>query len=262
VVVIRHEANQGVGGAVVTGYRRALEDCAEAVVKLDGDGQMDPALIPRLVRPLVEGDADYVKGNRFLRMDAISSMPLVRRVGNGVLSLFCKISTGYWHVLDPTNGFTAVHAKVLAELPLERRSARYFFETSMLFQLNLLRAVVRDLPMPARYGGERSGLSTWRVTPEFLLKNIVIAVRRVAYRYFLVEFNAGTIELLAGTASLSFGVVFGLAVWIANARAGVATPTGTIMLAALPTLLGFQLLLSFLQYDIATVPREPLQRTL
>jgi glycosyltransferase involved in cell wall biosynthesis len=262
VVVVRHEVNQGVGGAVVTGYRRALEDGAEVVVKLDGDGQMDPALIPRLVAPLLAGTADYVKGNRFLRLDAITAMPLVRRLGNGALSLACKFSTGYWQVLDPTNGFTAIEARVLRELPLDKLSRRYFFETDMLFRLNVARAVVHDMPMAARYAGESSGIRLWRVTPEFLLKNARIACKRILYRYFYVEFNAGTIELLGGLAAMLFGLVLGTVVWIENARAGVLTPTGTIMLAALPTMLGFQLLLSFLHYDIASVPREPLQRSL
>ncbi len=174
VRLLTHAQNQGVGGAVVTGYRQALADGAEVIVKLDGDGQMDPARIPDMVAPLLRGEADYVKGNRFFRLEGLRAMPWKRLVGNAGLSLLSKMSTGYWTLFDPTNGYTAIHAAVARELPLEKLHRRYFFETDILFRLNTLRAVVADLPMEARYGDERSSMSLWRVLgvfPWFHLRN-------------------------------------------------------------------------------------------
>jgi hypothetical protein len=134
VRVITHEENQGVGGAMVTGYQAALAAGADVVIKVDGDGQMDPALIPRFIQPIADGIADYAKGNRFYRPESLHSMPLVRLVGNALLSFVAKASTGYWRVFDPTNGYTAIHATALRLIPLEKISRRYFFETDMLYR--------------------------------------------------------------------------------------------------------------------------------
>jgi glycosyltransferase involved in cell wall biosynthesis len=123
VRVLRHERNQGVGGATITGYRAALADGATVVVRLDGDGQMDPAQIPLLVRPILEGEADYSKGNRFFELEGLAAMPRLRLAGNSLLSFANKLSSGYWNVFDANNGFTAIHAEVLRRLPLGKLSA-------------------------------------------------------------------------------------------------------------------------------------------
>lgn len=258
VQVIRHERNRGVGGATLTGYRRALEDGASVLVKLDGDGQMDPALIPVLVAPLVDGRADYAKGNRFYRLEGLTRMPVARIVGNLALSFLTKLSSGYWNVFDPTNGFTAIHAEVARELPFERLSERYFFESDMLFRLNIMRAVVVDVPMAARYGGEQSKLAIWRVLPEFAFRNGVNTVKRILYSYFLRDFNVASLELLVGAALLAFGVTFGLARWSESIATGVPATAGTVLVAALPVILGAQMVLAFLSFDVQNVPRTPL----
>ena len=139
VRVLRNPENRGVGGAIVTAYKAALADGMDIVVKIDGDGQMDPALLPLFVRPLLQGRADYTKGNRFFRPESMQGMPPVRQFGNAVLSFITKLSCGYWNVMDPTNGYTAVRTCVLAELPLDKLEQRYFFETDMLFRLNTVR---------------------------------------------------------------------------------------------------------------------------
>ena len=136
--VIYHEDNQGVGGAVMSGYRAAIADGADVIVKVDGDGQMDPGLIPYFVEPILSGDADYTKGNRFYDLEEIRAMPPVRLFGNAILSLMTKLSSGYWNLFDPTNGYTAIHADVARHLPFKKISQRYFFETDMLFRLNRL----------------------------------------------------------------------------------------------------------------------------
>lgn len=258
VKVLRHARNGGVGAAVRTGYRRALADGADVVVKLDGDGQMDPAWIPRLVQPILDGRADYTKGNRFFDLEGLKAMPRVRLLGNGLLSFATKVSSGYWNLFDPTNGFTAVERRVLEQLPLDKLSPRYFFESDMLFRLGVLRAVVRDVPMPARYGDEQSSLRLWRVPLEFAWKHAVNTAKRVFYNYFLRNFTVASVELVAGLLLLAFGVGFGISAWAEGSQVGRPRTSGTVMLAALPVILGVQLLLGFVGQDVQAVPSEPL----
>jgi len=258
--VLRHASNQGVGGAMVTGYRAALADGADIVVKLDGDGQMDPAEIDRLIAPIVEGRADYTKGNRFHELEMLRDMPRVRLFGNSMLSLVSKLASGYWDVMDPTNGFTAVHRDALALLPLDKIDRGYFFESDMLFRLYTVRAVVRDVPMPARYAGEPSSLRIGRVAAVFPLKYARNTLKRLFYAYFLRDFNAGTLQFVLGGLIALAGVAIGIAYWVRSAVTGVPTTSGQVMIAALPIIVGAQLLIAALNYDIASVPREPLQR--
>ena len=262
VRVLRHERRRGVGGATISGYRRALEDGASVIVKLDGDGQMDPALIRRVVGPIVSGEADYTKGNRFFRLDDLREMPAVRLIGNSILSFLTKVSTGYWGIFDPTNGYTAIHHLVLRELPLAKISAGYFFESDLLFRLGTIRAVVAEVPMTARYGGEPSSLNVSRAVGEFLGKHGVNLCKRVFYTYYLRGFNIASIELLLGLAATAFGSSIGAYHWLRSSRLAMDASSGTVMLAALPVIVGVQLLLAFLSYDMQNVPRTPLHRRL
>ena len=260
VTVLRHDENQGVGGAVITGYRAALTDGMEIIVKVDGDGQMDPSLIPDFLAPIVAGEADYVKGNRFFDPEDVRAMPKDRLVGNAILSFMTKLSSGYWDLFDPTNGYTAIHAEVAGHLPLDKISKGYFFETEMLFRLNTLRAVVVDLPMSAKYGDEHSNLKVSRIAGEFLVKHMRFLFKRIGYNYYLRDLQLASIQLPLGLLLLLFGVGFGGYQWAESARAGLPTPAGTVMLAAMPLLVGIQLVLAFIGYDIASVPRRPIQR--
>lgn len=258
VRVLFHPENRGVGAATMTGYMQALAEGAEIVVKVDGDGQMDPALIPRLVAPILRGEADYVKGNRFHNLDGLASMPPARLFGNAVLSFVTKISTGYWNVFDPTNGFTAIHAAVLRELPLDRISARFFFESDMLFRLNTLQAVVLDVPMRAVYRAEQSKLRISRALVEFSARHARNTARRIFYNYYLRNFNVASLQIVFGILFVAFGTIFGGVEWMRSLRTNEAATTGTVMLAALPVLVGVQLLLAFASYDMASVPTRPI----
>jgi glycosyltransferase involved in cell wall biosynthesis len=258
VTVIRHEKNQGVGGAVMTGYRAAIADDMTVIVKVDGDGQMDPKLIPSFVHPILAGEADYTKGNRFFDLEQIGTMPPMRLFGNAVLSFMTKLSSGYWDLFDPTNGFTAIHAEVARRLPFAKISQRYFFETDVLFRLNTLRAVVVDVPMDASYGDEVSNLKISKVVTEFLVKHIRNFSKRIFYNYYLRNMSVASIELPLGMLMLALGAGYGLWHWILSARAGVATAPGTVMLAALPVLMGVQLILAFLSHDVQSVPARAL----
>ena len=262
VTVIRHDENRGVGGAVISGYRAALDDGASIVVKLDGDGQAEPGLIPRLVGPLLEGRCDYCKGNRFFNPADLVGMPATRLFGNAVLSLFAKMSTGYWSVMDPTNGLTAITAPVLRLLPLDKLSKGYFFETDILFRLSTFRAVVLDCPMQAAYGDEESSLRIPRELPRFLLGHMRNSLRRIVYGYFLRGFSIASIQLLLSVPLMAFGTIFGMYHWTVNSAQGTTTPAGTVMVAALPIVIGVQLLLSFVAHDMQSEPRVPLTRLL
>lgn len=258
VRVLRNPVNLGVGGAVMHGYRQAVADQMDVIVKIDGDGQMDPHLVPRLVSPILTGQADYVKGNRFYDLSQIKRMPTARIVGNAILSFMSKFSTGYWGIFDPTNGFTALAAPVAAYLPYDKISPRFFFETDMLFRLNTLRAVVVDMPMHAVYRDESSNLRITQVVPEFLYKHARNFVKRVFYNYFLRDMSVASLELLVGTTLLMGGTLFGAYTWALALITQVSTPIGTVMLAVLPILVGVQLLLAFLSYDYASTPRRPI----
>ena len=258
--VIVHANNQGVGGAVMTGYRAAIADGADIIVKIDGDGQMDPKLSPFFIEPILAGDADYTKGNRFYDLEALRAMPRSRLVGNAALSLMTKLSSGYWNLVDPTNGYTAIHAEVAKYLPFDKISRRFFFETDMLFRLNTIRAVVVDVPMDARYADESTNLEVRKVVGEFLFKHVRNAVKRVFYNYYLRDVSLASIQLPVGIAMLMFGIAFGGYEWASSLKLGVPTPAGTVMLAALPILMGLQLVLAFVGYDIASVPQRSIHR--
>lgn len=257
--LVCHSSNQGVGGAVLSGYRLACQLGAEIIVKIDSDGQMDVAYLRQLIAPLAAGEVDYTKGNRFLYTEELKAMPITRRIGNIALSFLAKSASGYWNVFDPTNGYTAIHAALVRRLCFDRLDNRYFFETSMLLELGLLRAVVRDVFMPSRYGNEISYLSKRRAIMSFPGKLIKSLFRRLWIQYFVCDFNIGSVFFVGGMGLFIFGAIFGLAHWIQSAlvHPPTPTPTGTVMLSVLPIILGFQLLLQFIVLDVQNVPNKP-----
>lgn len=259
VKVLYNENNMGVGGAVMHGYQQALADGIDVVVKLDGDDQMDAGLILQLIKPIVEGKADYRKGNRFYYPKSLSAMPAIRLFGNGALSFINKFVNGYWHIMDPTNGFTAIHKNALKLLELNKINQRYFFESDMLFRLAIQRAVVHDFPMHAKYADEESNLSVTRVLFDFPPKYCVRFFKRIGYMYFLRDINLGSFHLISGLILLLFGLGFGGAKWYVNSVENIATPTGTVMISVVSVILGIQLLLAFLNYDVSNRPQSPNQ---
>jgi glycosyltransferase involved in cell wall biosynthesis len=260
VTVIRNPRNQGVGGAVMTGYQAAIDDGMDIIVKVDGDGQMDPSLIPEFVAPIVAGNADYTKGNRFFDLEEIGAMPTLRIVGNAALSFMTKLSSGYWDLFDPTNGYTAIHSDVARRLPFTKISRRYFFETDMLFRLNTLRAVVVDIPMDAKYGDEVSHLKVSKIVGEFFFKHIRNLVKRIFYNYYLRDMSLASFELPIGALMIAFGTTFGMVHWMRALQTGIPTTAGTVMLLSLPIIIGIQFILAFIGYDIASVPKRPIHQ--
>lgn len=260
VQVLYHEKNLGVGAATMTGYSEAMKIGADVVVKLDGDGQMSPELILTLIEPILRGEADYSKGNRFDSLEDLEEMPRVRILGNAVLSLWSKFSSGYWRVNDPTNGFTAIHKTALAKLPLAKLSQRYFFESDMLFRLSVIGAVVFDVPMRAIYRDEVSNLKIRRVLWEFPFRHAVNLMKRIFYRYYLREWSIASFYIPFSFSLLTFGLAFGLGSFASASSAGRETSAGQATIAAVAIILGFQLYLSFLAYDVEAEPKVSLQR--
>jgi glycosyltransferase involved in cell wall biosynthesis len=256
VELIRHEKNQGVGGAVKTGFSRAVELGATVLVKMDGDGQMDPVFLPELVKPILAGQADFVKGNRFGRLESITRMPFHRRIGNLSWSFLVKAGSGYWNLFDPNNGYLALDADVYNRLDLHYLHPRYFFETSLLVELNLVRAVTVEVSMPAIYAGEPSSLSVMTVLWTFPGLLISRFFRRLWLQYFVLNFSVGTIFVTLGSLMSLFGAIWGTVWWRNSIISGEPATAGTVMVASLPLILGFQMLLQALTLDVQSIPKE------
>jgi glycosyltransferase involved in cell wall biosynthesis len=254
VHVVRHEVNQGVGGALVSGYKKALELEADIVVKVDGDGQMDPKYLIPLLEPLMGNIADYTKGNRFRDTEALKAMPSVRLFGNSMLSFLVKSASGYWSIMDPTNGYTAIYRTALEQLPLDSIDKRYFFESDMLINLNIIDAVVKDVSMPAQYGDEESSLSVKKIIIDFPPKIIRGFAKRVKLKYFMHNFNAASLYLTIGLPLFLIGVINSLFHLFSETIA----KNNADLTVVLPLILGLQFLLQFLNLDIRAEPHKDL----
>ena len=256
IIYISHEENQGVGGAMITGYKKSLELNADITIKIDGDDQMDTSYIDKLIRPLKENKADFTKGNRFRDLSALRKMPVIRRFGNLGLSFLIKAASGYWNIFDPNNGFTAIKNETLKSVNFKKINKRYFFESSMLIELYHVNAVVLDVSMKARYGDEKSGLSVTRTFFEFPPRLFLAFIKRVTLKYFLYEFNIASLYLLFGFPLFMIGTIYGIVNFIKYTGANVPAPTGTVVIPTLLIILGFQLLLSAVNYDITNYPKK------
>jgi glycosyltransferase involved in cell wall biosynthesis len=256
IIYLQHSKNQGVGGAMLTGYKKSLELNSEITIKIDGDGQMDAANIPLLIKPIIQNKADFTKGNRFRDFRALKQMPMSRRIGNLGLSFMIKAASGYWNIFDPTNGYTALGIEALKSINLDKLHKRYFFESSMLIELYNANAVVYDIPMKAIYGDEVSGLSRSKTLFEFPPKLLKAFVKRILLKYFLYDFNIASVYILFGSPLFIFGMVYGFINYVEYASSHLAAPTGTVVIPTMLIILGFQLLLSAVTFDISNYPKR------
>ncbi|HEX6604786.1 MAG TPA: glycosyltransferase family 2 protein [Sphingomicrobium sp.] len=262
VRTVSRPENGGVGAAFLEGLQAALEDGAEVIVKLDGDGQMNGGFVMDFAQPIVAGEADYVKGNRFFDIERVLAMPAGRLMGNAGLSFLSKLSTGYWNLFDPTNGYVAIHADVARLIPLGKLHRRYFFESDLLFRLSILRARVIELPLETVYNDERSGLSVWRCLVTFPFLHMRNFIKRIFYNYVLRNFSLGSITLPLGLLMLAFGAIYGIVRWVESSESQEPATAGTVMLSALPIIIGIQLILNFLAQDVSSVPERAAHRKL
>jgi dolichol-phosphate mannosyltransferase len=262
VKVMSHDRNRGVGAATITGYRAGIEDGCDILVKLDADGQMDPDEMAHLVEPLLDGKADYAKGNRFYAINRNRSMPGPRRYGGSLLSFLTKVASGYWHVFDSQCGFTAVRSSFLATVDLDRVAKDYFFENDMLIWLNMASARVVDVPTATRYGEEVSDVRIGRIAVSFPPRLLRGWVFRVWRKYMVMDFGAIGALGLMGTLLVLFGVVFGAWRWWLSLATGRVASTGTVMVAVLPLIVGVQLLLQAFAIEVQESPGAAASRAL
>jgi len=254
VIGLQTERNQGVGGATMLGYLKAKELACDIVVKMDGDGQMPAEHLPRLLDAIIDG-FDYAKGNRFLGGTSLATMPRHRLIGNIILTFLNKLASGYWHIFDPQNGYTAISRTALERLDFSKLHQRYFFENDMLIALNFTRARVADVAIPARYGTEHSDLNPFKAGVTFPILFIPRLCRRIYQKYILRDFSPIALFLIMGLLLFGWGFIFGAYHWILSVLTNHVATTGTVMLAVLPLILGFQLILQAIVLDIQETPK-------
>ena len=190
VIMIQHEVNQGVGGAIVTGYKKAVELEIDVTAVMAGDGQMDPNDLTNIIDPVANGDADYTKGNRLFQGDAWNMIPHYRYFGNSFLSLLTKIASGYWHIADSQTGYTAVSLKVLKKLHLDTIYKRYGMPNDMLIKLNQYDFRVRDIHVRPVYNiGEKSEIKLLKVIPKISWLLIKGFWKRLFFKYVIKDFH-------------------------------------------------------------------------
>jgi glycosyltransferase involved in cell wall biosynthesis len=254
VEVIRHERNTGVGGAILTGHRRAMELGADVAVVMAGDNQMDPAYLPALLDPIVHQGYGFTKANRFFSTSSFRGMPRYRIFGNVCLTFLTKVASGYWDLVDPQNGYTAIRTSVLEQLPLHRIAQRYEFENDLLIWLNILGVRALDVPVPAVYQDEISDIRLRSVVLRLMRVLFLGFWRRIWLKYVLWSFSPIALLLFTGSALVAFGMLVGI--WVLAYTLGPASATaGTVLLAVTPFLVGTQMLIQAMVLDIQATPK-------
>jgi glycosyltransferase involved in cell wall biosynthesis len=248
--VIRHERNEGVGGAIVTGYRQAIAERIEVTCVMAADGQMDPGDLETLARGVASGQCDYAKANRLFTGQAWQLIPKTRYIGNAILSFLTKIASGYWHIADSQSGYTAVSLETLEILDLDRIYRRYGFPNDMLVHLNVWNRRVRDYSSRPVYGvGERSGIRLHRVVPAISWLLVKGFFWRLREKYVIRDFHPLVLFYAIGLVLFGAGVLLGIAE-TALRIAGNAIPVATIVLVALLIISGLQFLLFAMWFDM------------
>ncbi|MDO8785476.1 MAG: glycosyltransferase family 2 protein [Syntrophales bacterium] len=250
ICLLRHKQNLGVGGAVVTGFQKAIELQADLIAKLDADGQMDPIYLDKFARAAVRFQCDYVKANRFGHIETLPTMPGIRLAGNLLLTFLTKFVSGYWNVFDPQNGYVMITRKMLKRLDLKRLDRSYFFENSMLINLNIMRAKIAEIYLPAQYGKEKSSMRLSRIIATFPRKLLCGYLYRVYHKYVFRSLSPFALLLLFGIIALTWGTVWGGMAWWQSYITQMPATTGTVILALLPLLLGWSSLLQALVLDV------------
>jgi len=257
VHIVSTKENLGVGGATKFGFEyleRIVQ--VEVILKLDADNQMDTSFIPKLTGPVLSNKAEFVKGNRFRDFKALKTMPFVRRFGNLFLSFLSKLATGYWNCFDFNNGFFAISKGALKNIEKSSLSNNYFFETSLIGELYFQKAIIKEVAMPAIYGDEKSNMNIIKMPFLFSINLFKKFIKRILKSYFIYDFNIGTLYLLFGLPMFVFGIIYGGYNWWYYSSKNLLSPVGTIMISTLLIILGFQLLLQAIQFDIMNTPKS------
>jgi glycosyltransferase involved in cell wall biosynthesis len=250
VEVVSHASNEGVGAAILTGYRRALDDGIDVTCVMAGDNQMDPADLEAIAGPVARGEVDYAKANRLFTGRAWELMPRTRYLGNAVLSLLTKIASGYWHVADSQSGYTAVGRDTLELLDLDRVYGRYGFPNDMLVHLNVINARVRDIPSRPVYGvGETSGIRLRRVIPSISWLLTKAFFWRMREKYVIRDFHPLVFFYVFGILFSLIGLVLGITVTVLRILGNELT-VATVVLVALLLMMGLLFTLFAMLFDM------------
>jgi glycosyltransferase involved in cell wall biosynthesis len=250
VEVIRHERNGGVGAAILSGYRRALEEAIDVTCVMAADNQMDPVELPDLVGPVARGEVEYAKANRLVSGEAWNVIPRTRYLGNAMLSLLTKIASGYWHVADSQAGYTAISRNALARIDLDRVYTRYGFPNDMLVHLNVQNARVRDVPSRPIYDvGERSGIRLRRVVPRISWLLVKGFWWRMAQKYVIRDFHPLVFFYAFGVLMTLVGLTLGVLEVVLRVLGNEIT-AATIVLVAVLLIAGLQLTLFAMWFDM------------
>lgn len=254
IELVRNTVNSGVGGAIKTGVKHVLANHKDIdyMIKVDGDGQMDPKEIHRFIECAEEQDADYVKGNRFTDISLLHRMPKIRLIGNSMLSFIMKVATGNYSIMDPTSGYLLMHRRIFESLNLDKIHNRFFFESSMLGEVALRKLKIAQVPIKTIYGTEESNLSVRKVLMEFPPKILRIFIKRLLYQYFIYNFSFGSMALVIGIPLFIFSVIFGVYHWVHSIATDVPATAGTVMLSGLSFLVSIQCAILFFSEDIKT----------
>ena len=250
VLVLRHERNGGVGAAIATGYRQALEEGIDVTCVMAADRQMDPDELHGLVEPVARGDVEYAKANRLFSGEAWKVIPRTRYLGNAVLSLLTKIASGYWHVADSQAGYTALSLAAIRRLDLDALYPRYGFPNDMLVHLNVQNARVRDVPSRPIYDvGERSGIRLRSVVPRISWLLFKRFWWRMGQKYVIRDFHPLVFFYVFGVLMLGLGLVLGLVELVLRIAGNAITPA-TIVLVAVLVIAGLQMTLFAMWFDM------------
>jgi len=250
IIYLLHERNEGVGGAIVTGYRWAREKNVDITAVMAGDAQMDPTDLPKLIDPVVEGIADYSKGNRLFTGKAWRVIPKTRYFGNALLSFLTKIASGYWHVADSQSGYTAVNLEVLKTIDLDTIYRRYGMPNDFLVRLNVFHFRVKDVPVNPVYGiGERSGIKIYRIVFTLSLLLVKLFLWRLKEKYIIRDFHPLVLFYLLGFVLTPIGVMFGLYLLALRIFVGPVAATSALF-AAFFAISGLQSLFFAMWFDM------------
>lgn len=250
VTLIVHEINQGVGGAIITGYRQAYDDDMQVVAVMAGDAQMDPEDLDLIIEPVVKGEADYTKGNRLASGEAWNQIPRVRYLGNVLLSLMTKIASGYWHIFDSQTGYTAISREAIAALNWDKLWKRYGYPNHLLIMLNIHSFAVRDVPVKPVYNvGEKSGIRIWRVIPTISLLLLRGFLNRLFEKFVVRDAHPLVLFYIVGTLSFIPGMLMGFYLLLYRIFAGPVAPTSALFVMFL-IMFGLNFLMFALWFDM------------
>ncbi len=250
VIPIHHTVNQGIGGAYVSGFEKALGNGADLIFTMAGDAQCNPKYMSNMADTLIDENLDYVKANRFVHLEALRQMPTFRRVGNTIITILTKFSSGYYSIFDSQNGYGVFKKKTLENLPVEHIGRRYDYENTLLISLAIMGAKIKDEAVPAIYGDEESTIPVFKTTMRALKVVWLGFWRRIYNKYVIVNFHPIALFIFCGLFLTGIGTLFGLYLLVAKIGYSITPSSGTVMLAVLPIILGFQLLLSAITMDM------------